>query len=321
MDPKNRIDQAFDADSYAVHGSMRGYKPPAPAAETPMRFTVKPIRNSNYAVPGGDKDKAGGGRGKRENEFQREIQQIQMRTRALEAERQTIGLSAGDTAKAEAAFRLLEAAKEANVAITPTLQAQIDQVAAAYGEASQKIEDAEEAHRNFEDAIAEFGSIASGALSGFISDLREGKDAAEALETMLSRVADRLIDMALDSLFGGGNFLDSLLGGGGGLSFNPTGRASGGLVKPGTAYTVGESGRETFVPTTPGRIIPNGKSGGGMQVIVNNHAGVQVSTRQERGPNGDMRPVLDLVKADMVRERNRNGSFAQGFNAGFNGRG
>ena len=34
------------------------------------------------------------------------------------------------------------------------------------------------------------------------------------------------------------------------------GRAAGGPVTPGVAYTVGESGRETFVPLQPGRILP-----------------------------------------------------------------
>lgn len=42
-------------------------------------------------------------------------------------------------------------------------------------------------------------------------------------------------------------------------------RAGGGPVSAGIAYTVGETGRETFVPATDGVIIPNGggRSGGG----------------------------------------------------------
>ena len=41
-------------------------------------------------------------------------------------------------------------------------------------------------------------------------------------------------------------------------------RARGGPVMPGVAYTVGERGRETFVPNTRGSIIPNG--GGGITI-------------------------------------------------------
>jgi len=41
-------------------------------------------------------------------------------------------------------------------------------------------------------------------------------------------------------------------------------RAHGGSVMPGVSYTVGERGRETFVPSVPGHIIPNG---GGIIVV------------------------------------------------------
>lgn len=39
-------------------------------------------------------------------------------------------------------------------------------------------------------------------------------------------------------------------------------RAAGGSVSAGMAYTVGEFGRETFIPNTSGRIVPNGGNGG-----------------------------------------------------------
>jgi tape measure domain-containing protein len=42
-----------------------------------------------------------------------------------------------------------------------------------------------------------------------------------------------------------------------------TGRATGGPVASGTPYIVGEQGRELFVPSTAGTIIPNGQMGGG----------------------------------------------------------
>ena len=41
-----------------------------------------------------------------------------------------------------------------------------------------------------------------------------------------------------------------------------TGRASGGSVSAGNAYTVGEFGKEVFVPSTNGRIVPNDQLGG-----------------------------------------------------------
>jgi hypothetical protein len=44
-------------------------------------------------------------------------------------------------------------------------------------------------------------------------------------------------------------------------------RALGGNVTAGMSYDVGEMGRETFTPTTNGRITPNNKLGGGSQII------------------------------------------------------
>lgn len=41
------------------------------------------------------------------------------------------------------------------------------------------------------------------------------------------------------------------------------GRAGGGTVRAGMAYTVGEYGQETFVPDVNGRIVPNSRHGGG----------------------------------------------------------
>ena len=61
--------------------------------------------------------------------------------------------------------------------------------------------------------------------------------------------------------------LGSVLGFGGSTGGGGGGRASGGPVVPNRAYTVGEFGRETFVPATAGRIIPNGAMGG--SVVIN----------------------------------------------------
>ena len=61
------------------------------------------------------------------------------------------------------------------------------------------------------------------------------------------------------------------MGGGLGSIFNAFsyggGMAGGGQVSPNRAYTVGERGRETFVPSSAGRIVPNGGEGGGVQIV------------------------------------------------------
>ena len=49
----------------------------------------------------------------------------------------------------------------------------------------------------------------------------------------------------------------------GGPGDQAPGKAAGGPVIAGRAYTVGEKGRELFVPNTSGTIIPNSALGGG----------------------------------------------------------
>jgi len=55
------------------------------------------------------------------------------------------------------------------------------------------------------------------------------------------------------------------------------GRAFGGPVAAGRAYTVGEMGPELFVPTSSGTIIPNNRMGGGTTVNVVVNAGLGTS--------------------------------------------
>jgi hypothetical protein len=102
-------------------------------------------------------------------------------------------------------------------------------------------------------------------------------DGAEAAAAAVNRLVDALNKFnAASSLIGGLSrvpglgFLASLsgiLGTAGGV-FNPLAsllkpRAHGGPVWPGQAYEVGERGRELFVPTQPGTIVPNHQLGGG----------------------------------------------------------
>ena len=75
----------------------------------------------------------------------------------------------------------------------------------------------------------------------------------------------------------GGGLLSSLLGGLLGLP----GRATGGLVSAGRGYLVGERGPELFVPTSAGKIEPNGGQRGGRDVRVS----IQVVT-----PKGSAAP-------------------------------
>jgi tape measure domain-containing protein len=83
-----------------------------------------------------------------------------------------------------------------------------------------------------------------------------GNTLRQVASNALSRAVDGLLDaMSAQSSSGGGNLWSSLLSGIG--SFFGGNKADGGPVRGGVAYTVGERGAETFVPTTNGFVIPN----------------------------------------------------------------
>lgn len=115
-------------------------------------------------------------------------------------------------------------------------------------ELTEAIYQQSEAEKEAKKTAEEWASIGKDALGGFIQDIRNGVSAADALNNALNRVLDSLLEMALTSLFKGGNgFLSNLFGG-----F----RANGGPVSAGRSYIVGERGPEFFTPGRAGSIIP-----------------------------------------------------------------
>jgi tape measure domain-containing protein len=87
------------------------------------------------------------------------------------------------------------------------------------------------------DKLDGLNEIGRSALGTVISDLRQGKDAAEALADALDQVADRLINIALDAAFptSGGN-------GGGGWVGAVISALTGGLGAPGAGGVYAEGG-------------------------------------------------------------------------------
>ena len=73
------------------------------------------------------------------------------------------------------------------------------------------------------------------------------------------------------------------------------GKALGGPVNAGTSYVVGERGPELFVPTTSGKIIPNGGSGGGGGAVVN------VTVNGAIDPEGTARTIIDVLNRSFSR--------------------
>lgn len=232
---QSRIDDAF-AGTAAPKG------PRKPLELTVDKGTVvNPVSLSDYAAP----TKAGkgrGGRGPREESFEREIRQIKERTAAIQAETAAMmGLNPliedyGYTLeKARAKQDLLTAAKRAGIAVTPQLEAQIEQLAEGYAQASVAAEQLAESQDKARQAAEEMRDLGKDVMSGLVNDLVEGKSAADAFATALKKIGDKLLDMAFDGLFSG-MFKGGSSGGG----------LFGGAIIPGILHSGGVAGRDGY---------------------------------------------------------------------------
>lgn len=229
--------------------SRRGKR--RPKASAPVSIEDFPVD------PSGDKKK---GTKKRDDEYGRLAERIRESTAAMQAENET--LASIDPLindygyaleKARIQQELLAAAKKAGIAITPALEAEIAKLAEGYANATVEAGRLAESQDKVRESAEEMRSLGKDVMSGFIKDLQSGKSASEALAGALQKVADKLLDIALSSMFepkGGG-----LLGGLGSL-LSGIFRAQGGPVKKGQPYIVGEKRPELFVPDQNGRIVP-----------------------------------------------------------------
>jgi hypothetical protein len=237
----------------------------------------------------------------KEDPFAREIGDIQEATRALELEFEMLGKSNAEREKARMIMEVENNLRREKRTLTTDERAQVEQLAETYAQMSDKLKAVNASQQ-------ELQNLASSTLKGFVSDLMKGVSAADALQNALARVGDRLIDIAINSIFdpkagsggGLGGLFSELMKGFGGA------RASGGSVQSGKTYLVGENGPELATFGRNGTIIPNhalprGGSGGGMQVQIINNAGAQVQTRQTNGPQGPRLEVqLEQALSGMI---------------------
>lgn len=177
-----------------------------------------------------------------EKDIERRIQSMQDENAELEKKAELMGttltaLEASLTAEERdqairdgkiAALQIENDYKEKGIALTQAQTQAIEeqQQQLALGKAAFKEFDdtTKESKKSMEQFNEQMGSIFKSAISGFISDLRHGKSAAEAFSNMLDKVIDGLINMALEMLFSknalGGLFGGGLGGGGGGIPFS-----------------------------------------------------------------------------------------------------
>lgn len=162
----------------------------------------------------------------KEDPYNREIDEIQEATRALELEFETRGKSNVEREKARTIMEVENALRREGRSLSEGERADVEQLAEAYAQMSEKLKAANAAQ-------AELQNLASSTMKGFVSDLMRGVSAADALQDALERVADKMVDLAINSLFDtkGGGGLGGLLAGL--FKFEPLGPAlaSGGMVR------------------------------------------------------------------------------------------
>jgi tape measure domain-containing protein len=126
--------------------------------------------------------------------------------------------------KQKIAQELLDAARAQGLVINDKLKSQIDAQATAMANAglqADKLKDSTgslaQKQKQTADSMAElnqaFAAGLKSGITGFINDMRNGVSAGEAFANMLNRIADQLLDFALNALFK--NAFGGMLGGGG----------------------------------------------------------------------------------------------------------
>lgn len=156
----------------------------------------------------------------------------------------------------------------------------------------------------------------------FMSIMDGTRSAEDAFKTMARSVISELYRvLVVQRLVGSFQTGTGILGAIGGAFGVPTapGRAAGGAVQAGQPYTVGESGRELFVPSSAGRIMsaPQTKDivQRGEDVIVqqtiNVSTGVQQTVRSEI--KSLMPAIAENAKSAVLDAKRRGGSYGGAF--------
>lgn len=249
-------------------------------------FPVDPTGNSKKKTP--------------QQKFDDSLKRIRDMTAATELETAALGHGTEVKTKSLTIERLLNEARDAGLKITPEVRAAIDETATAYAQATAEAERLAEAQQNGLAVMAEFRSLAADVLGGFIDDLREGKSAAEALGNVFDKLADKLIDIAVQNLvmaaFGG------IFGGTGGSALTGVGKVLFGGFASGTPNTGGQRGKpagivhgqEAVIPLPSGGKVPVELAGGN---AASDYISVQATMEVV---NGNLVPVITEVSGQVA---------------------
>lgn len=230
---------------------------------------VATVSLGDYPIGGGGSGGSGGGGKSPTERFaealeqqRREIENLREKT-ALQASLNPLVNDYGFAIeKLRVQQELENEAAEAGLTLTPERVKAIEQLAEGYARVSVEAEQLAEAQEYAQQTMADFSDLAKSSLRGFIDDLREGKDASEALGNALGRIGDKLLDMSLNLLFGGGpggfNILSLFGFAKGGIAKN--GKPMKTFARGGVSHEAAIFGEgpmaEAAVPLPDGRRIP-----------------------------------------------------------------
>ena len=138
-----------------------------------------------------------------------------------------------------------------------------------------------------------------------IKDLIKGtRTLGDVMRSVLDKMTDALLNMAIFGNIGGGSITGGLLG-----AIFP-GKANGGPVKGGSSYIVGERGPELFSPGVSGMITPNHALGGSTNIVVNVDAsGSSVEGDEEQGRELG-RMISVAIQSELIKQKRPGGMLA-----------
>jgi len=178
-------------------------------------------------------------------------------------------------------------------------------------EASKKLEDQQKKAAQQLDAI--YKGVGQTLTNGVVDSITAAIDGTKSLGEVgmgiLKDLANQMlsagIQMLLSSISGPagslGGFLGKIFGGG---------KASGGTVKGGTSYLVGEKGPELFTPGRTGSIAPN-NSFGGSNVTVNVDASGTAAEGDEERSKQLGQALGAAVQAELIKQQRPGGLLAR----------
>lgn len=282
---KNRLDQLKEFEREANRGK----------GAPPLAVTVRGGKQTDTSSLFPEKKGAKGAKSEEEqaqDRLDRYIETLMRQNSVLDAQIATFGKSnaekraAVELAKAQVDLAKLDETSRQAVIASLTKEIELSE------QKRTKLESLKSAQQGLTDAQKYFGNAAVDALEYLIINGAKAEDVVKRLATSLAKAALQALligEGPLAGLFGTkgvGGAAGGILGG-----INLFGRATGGPVNAGQPYRVGERGPETFVPTSPGKIVPAARTAGPQSIAL---------TVDVRGATGNQE-IQRMVSAGMAQ--------------------